>query len=437
MKFISAKHLLAGAATVAMAATLSTTATAQDAVDILSSKRANIHKGNSVNASADKVSIGRFIAQRHGGASVDLVVDSTSKGRNGRTHMRMHQQINGLRVYGSEVKAAARNGRIEHLVERTAPGNGKVVRSNVSSDAAISTAVNHNFGAGKAASFFHKTPSAEKVIIAKNSGSLEEGYLVENWSQKDNQLFYTLIDARGRVVNNENRTANDSYNVFADHPGISNQVVVQGPGAGNAESPIGWLSGSNTSVDIQGNNVHAYLDRDANNTPDGGGSARGDAFETVWNGGSSSTTSQNQEVAVQNLFYLNNIIHDDLYRHGFTESTRNFQENNFGLGGVGGDSVNAEAQDGSGTNNANFSTPSDGGNGRMQMFLWTNPDRDGDLDSDIVWHEYGHGLTWRMIGSMSGSVSGAIGEGMSDVLAILHNNRDTVGEYATLSLIHI
>ena len=45
--------------------------------------------------------------------------------------------------------------------------------------------------------------------------------------------------------------------------------------------------------------------------------------------------------------------------------------------------------------------------------------RDGDLDSDIVYHEYGHGLTWRMIGKMSGPMAGAIGEGMSDVLAVL------------------
>jgi hypothetical protein len=27
---------------------------------------------------------------------------------------------------------------------------------------------------------------------------------------------------------------------------------------------------------------------------------------------------------------------------------------------------------------------------------------DGSLDSNIVYHEYGHGLTWRMIGGMSG-----------------------------------
>ena len=49
--------------------------------------------------------------------------------------------------------------------------------------------------------------------------------------------------------------------------------------------------------------------------------------------------------------------------------------------------------------------------------------RDGDLDSDIVYHEYGHGLTWRMIGSMGGALAGAIGEGMSDVLAVLMNER--------------
>jgi hypothetical protein len=53
------------------------------------------------------------------------------------------------------------------------------------------------------------------------------------------------------------------------------------------------------------------------------------------------------------------------------------------------------------------------------------------LDSDIVFHEYCHGLTWRMIGNMSGPMAGAIGEGMSDVCAVLMNNDPLVGEYAT------
>ena len=47
-----------------------------------------------------------------------------------------------------------------------------------------------------------------------------------------------------------------------------------------------------------------------------------------------------------------------------------------------------------------------------------------------MWHEYGHGLTWRMIGRMSGPLSGAIGEGMSDVLAVLANENDRLGEYS-------
>ena len=55
---------------------------------------------------------------------------------------------------------------------------------------------------------------------------------------------------------------------------------------------------------------------------------------------------------------------------------------------------------------------------------------DGDLDADIVYHEYGHGLTWRMIGRMSGPIAGAIGEGMSDTLAIIMNDDDRVAEYS-------
>ena len=259
-------------------------------------------------------------------------------------------------------------------------------------------------------------------------------------------------------------------------------------------------------------------------------------------------------------------MHDVLYRHGFDEAAGNFQEQNFSAGGMGSDSVLAEAQDGSGTDNANFATPSDGRNPRMQMFLWqpdvthdvvvgsatyaatgaafgpsldstgiTGPlvlvndgvgttsdacealprgslsgqlalvDRgtcnftvkvknaqgagaigtivmnnqggdaiftmggtdntiripsvmvsqnsgaairgslpaqgtarlkdpllmiDGDLDADIIYHEYGHGLTWRMIGNMSGPMSGAIGEGMSDAVAFLVNGDDRIAEYS-------
>jgi hypothetical protein len=73
---------------------------------------------------------------------------------------------------------------------------------------------------------------------------------------------------------------------------------------------------------------------------------------------------------VANLFYWNNVMHDVTHGYGFDEAAGNFQVNNYGHGGLGGDDVRAEAQDGSGRNNANFGTPVDGLRPRMQMFEW-------------------------------------------------------------------
>lgn len=71
--------------------------------------------------------------------------------------------------------------------------------------------------------------------------------------------------------------------------------------------------------------------------------------------------------SVSQLFYTANMYHDLLYDLGFTEAAGNFETNNDGSGGVGGDAVILNAQDGSGTNNANFATPPDGQAGRMRM----------------------------------------------------------------------
>lgn len=83
--------------------------------------------------------------------------------------------------------------------------------------------------------------------------------------------------------------------------------------------------------------------------------------------------------AIVNLFYWNNLMHDVFYYLGFNEVSGNFQESNtFSSGTKGGssalanDAVLAQAQDGGGTNNANFLTLPDGTNGQMQMYLWTS-----------------------------------------------------------------
>ena len=147
--------------------------------------------------------------------------------------------------------------------------------------------------------------------------------------------------------------------------------------AGNATaSPQGWHStGAESYTVTRGNNVRAGLDLaapngiDAGSEPDGGA---GLAFDYVFNP-AAQRPAEYRQAAVTNLFYWNNVIHDVAWFYGFDEAAGNFQATNFGGAPGAGDYVNAEAQDYSGTNNANFSTPADGSQPRMQMFVWGTP----------------------------------------------------------------
>jgi len=133
------------------------------------------------------------------------------------------------------------------------------------------------------------------------------------------------------------------------------------------------------------------------------------------------------DLAVTQLFYTSNMYHDLLYRLGFDEVSGNFQMDNFGRGGLGGDAVICQAQDGSGTDNANFMTPPDGSQPRMRMYVWdtATPFRDGDLEAGIVIHEYSHGLSTRLTGGPANSgclgygEAGGMGEGWGDAFATL------------------
>ncbi len=171
-----------------------------------------------------------------------------------------------------------------------------------------------------------------------------------------------------------------TYNVWPlplESPIHGERELVVNP-ADPLASPFGWhdtdgAEGFEYRI-TRGNNVHAYLDlADVNfssdDEPDGG-----DALLFDFPYDPAAEPSENQEISVTQLFYLNNAMHDFAYAYGFDEAAGNFQENTYGNDGNGGDYVIAEAQDGYGAgeniNNANFSTPPDGGNGRMQMYLW-------------------------------------------------------------------
>ncbi|MGH1516157.1 T9SS-dependent M36 family metallopeptidase [Chryseobacterium sp. JK1] len=172
---------------------------------------------------------------------------------------------------------------------------------------------------------------------------------------------------------------NATYRVFPlpiESATFGSRSLVTNPWLLNA-SPEGWHSDAvNHYTVTRGNNVFAYEDVAGTaltppayntGTPADGGATRSFDFPFTIN----DTPANNRNAAITNLFYMNNKVHDIFYQFGFTETARNFQQNNFGKGGVDDDSVFAEAQDGSGLNNANFSSPEDGFNPRMQMYLWS------------------------------------------------------------------
>ncbi len=201
-------------------------------------------------------------------------------------------------------------------------------------------------------------------------------------------------------------------------PPADARVLVINPENSTA-SPNGWFDSGQTLMD--GNNVRACADRNGNNACDSGQpTCPGQVCDFPVN--LNADPSQYTDAAIANLFYWNNIVHDIQYQYGFDEAGGNFQENNFGRGGQGSDSVNAEAQDnasGSSRCNANFATPSDGGNPRMQMFVCNevSPQRDGSLDNGVIVHEYGHGISIRQVGGPSTSCLNnrqQAGEGWSD-----------------------
>ena len=171
-------------------------------------------------------------------------------------------------------------------------------------------------------------------------------------------------------------SAPNSYNVVPvpyESPKHHSREIVVDP-AIPAASPHGWhdtngATGAEYTI-TRGNNVHAYPDRNGDNISEKNDADGGAQLMFDFPFDQNAEPDNYIKAATVNLFYMNNMMHDVMYGFGFNEQAGNFQFNNYGKGGSGNDQVNAEAQDGSGTSNANFSTPADGTSGRMQMFLW-------------------------------------------------------------------
>ncbi|KAK7415054.1 hypothetical protein QQX98_006192 [Neonectria punicea] len=273
-------------------------------------------------------------------------------------------------------------------------------------------------------------PEAKLVYLIKPDESLVLAWRVET-DVMDNWLL-TYIDAatNEKVFGVVDYVADlATYKVYPwpiTDPTEGSRSVVTDPW-NIATSEFTWISdGSSNYTTTRGNNGIAQVN------PSGGTaylnnyrpSSSSLAFEYDYAVTMTTPTSY-RDASITQLFYTANKYHDLLYLLGFTESAGNFEINNNGQGGSGSDFVILNAQDGSGTNNANFATPADGSPGRMRMYLWTysSPQRDCSFDAGVVIHEYTHGLSNRLTGGpansacLSGTESGGMGEGWSDFMA--------------------
>jgi extracellular elastinolytic metalloproteinase len=392
------------------------------------------------------------------GAVDSLTLRNSYQDVEGTTHLSFVQQVGGVSFFGNGLKAhVTADGRLVQ-VDGSPAGSlpARVAEPTLVATAARDKAVADTFGSSKATvaksstsgnklTTFSDGDQAQLVLFQTLTGprlgwqtiTMKEGYL-------------HVIDAQsGRTLFRQSLVANDSGLAWENYPGAAK---------GGQQKSVNlsvkdWLP--NNSPRLAGNVAHVFLDLNDNDLADAGeevapsGSKQFNYPFTPFTGTSClpqyvcswdpnvpfSWQTNAKQNAVQMMFFLGT-WHDHLEKApiGFTRSAGNFEA-------VDGDAVSANALDGANTagglpdgnhiDNANMSTPPDGIAPRMQMYLFhqpgaTFPDQDefiagnsGD-EADIVYHEYTHGLSNRLVVdangvSTLGSIqAGSMGEAWSD-----------------------
>lgn len=362
----------------------------------------------------------------------------------------LKQELNGLPIFRGEVRfALTPDGEIAHSTGNLVPAlEDAHVATEPSIDAASAIAIAAE-SIGADASSFTREPDPKLEYFPLDSGVVTLAWSMILWL--DDAAYWTYVSAEGgellwrkNIVHEQSQPA--TYVVYdAESPaplspthatpgsGIQGALIprtsftIVSEGAFNA---LGWMT-DGTSI-TTGNNADVGLDLSAPDGIDAGTRATGTAFRVfdyAYNPapgnpppGDAPTLASYRFGEVVQMFFWTNRHHDRLYELGFTEAARNFQQDNFGRGGLGGDPILAEGQDFSGVNNANFAATPDGIPGRMQMFIFDgpDPDRTSGIDQETVLHELTHGTSLRLHGNSSGigiGMSRGMGEGWSDFYA--------------------
>ena len=371
----------------------------------------------------------------------DTVVSRVSRS----THLYLRQRALGLPLYNGQLQINLdRDGRILSVNNAFLPSLAQSVNTTrpVIAAAEARAAAARQIGLDLDAAPQPSPGEPRLMLLPIRRGQARLVWNLQLRTAGSRHHFDFTVDAvTGEVWTRFDWVASDQYQVYPQPvespqhttpaPPADGRVLVVDPADATA-SPFGWHDTNGVAgaefLNLRGNNVHAYEDSDANDAPPVSEPSCGATLNCSFAIDLTQAPSSYIPAAVANLFYWNNVVHDVQYQYGFDEAGGNFQLNNYGNGGSGGDPVQAEAQDGSDFNNANFGTFPDGFPPRMQMFLFTltTPNRDGDLDAGIVVHEYGHGISNRLVGGPSnvGCLLNAQqpGEGLSDWWSLVYTH---------------
>jgi hypothetical protein len=255
----------------------------------------------------------------------------------------------------------------------------------------------------------------------ENAGSFNYGLLQDKplgpgqhgwrWCQKCESLFFSGIP--GSVC--PTGGAHDGSN-------SSDYALLSAGSNLPAAFPDTWVT-SNKTI---GNSTNAHLDED-------GAPMQGTIVNNVLTFNASDAFGNDQKVL--NIFYYCCYMHDLSYLLGFREADGNFQTDDFGRGGLGSDPVDAQSFSGKVQGTANMFTPVDGSDPTMNMGIYTPTNRHTAFDSTVVFHEFTHGISNRLVGgpmndkTLDAPQSRGLGEGWSDYMACTINDVTAVATW--------
>jgi hypothetical protein len=394
--------------------------------------------------------------------------DRTTVG--GVTYLRWRQEARGIPVVDNQLQAAVdSDGRVVSIagapradlaVASVTPAlSAAQARDAVANDVGVDhpgTVTDGPTGPRQETTF--STGDRASLVLFGGVGGVRLAWQVSY--QADSAADYdAIVDATtGTILRRANMVKSFTANVFHNYPGAP-------VGGSQTPEPLDtFLTGGAAATRLNGPNAHVWSDIDDDDAPSAGEdvdpsalTAADLAFQSFndtnslgncdaahlcsWDAGVASSwdlapqggplgQGNRRQNAVQAFWYVNH-FHDHLAAPpiSFTAASGAFD---------GADALDVHTDDGANINgdgfpdnahldNANMVTPPDGQRPRMQMFLFANqgidfPFRDvnGGDDASVVYHEYTHGLSNRLItdanrrGALNSAQSAAMGEAWSD-----------------------